>query len=370
MKEPFTNNEYFKPLTGVRAIAAFMVYFSHWNPLSIEHKETFFYNFLNEFHVGVTIFFVLSGFLITNRYFYLKELKLKKYIINRFARIYPAYFILTTATFLYFVLYNTYTWTEGLQVYFLNITFLKGFFHNFKFTGIAQGWSLTVEELFYISAPIFFILLKRSKVFLFILPLFLIFLGIIFVIISSKGHFFGYPTNGFFISYDFMFNYTFFGRCTEFFIGMALAFAHKEGWIKTGYRHFTYMGVMGIILSIFLISILKGDLEFGISHPAGKFINNFLLPFIGISPFFLGLLTETTWISKILGSRIFILLGKSSYIFYLIHYGVFVCFLHEKFQNYVLIFLIINIASILLYVYLEEPLNKFFREKFSNERIS
>jgi peptidoglycan/LPS O-acetylase OafA/YrhL len=215
-------------------------------------------------------------------------------------------------------------------------------------------------------APMFFLFIKKNKFWLLYFPVILICVGSFLVIISSKGHFFGYPTHGFFISYDFMFNYTFFGRCIEFFIGIALALAFKEGWIKTDFKFFTYFGFIGIIFSVFLISSFKGNFDLGISHPAGKLVNNLVLPLIGIAPFFLGLLREKTIISSILGSPVFVLLGKSSYIFYLIHYGLFAYFLRDHISSNLVVFLVMNLISVVFYIALEEPMNKWIRRKFSS----
>jgi peptidoglycan/LPS O-acetylase OafA/YrhL len=55
------NQKYFPALDSLRAIAVLLVIISHWFPLN---------NFLNRYSyngiIGVTIFFVLSGYLITN----------------------------------------------------------------------------------------------------------------------------------------------------------------------------------------------------------------------------------------------------------------------------------------------------------------
>ena len=103
-------NSYFPALTGVRAIAAFFVFFHHYNQLdfSFPIQRT-----LNEFHVGVTMFFVLSGFLICMRYYENSEITgswFRKYIKNRIARIYPMYLFLTLLTFLLFF----FSWRRGL----------------------------------------------------------------------------------------------------------------------------------------------------------------------------------------------------------------------------------------------------------------
>lgn len=104
------DKNYLPALTGVRAIAAWMVFIHHFNPLSnaTNHRiaadwaPEFLFRFFNEFHVGVTIFFVLSGFLICFRYydnFHFTSVWFRKYLKNRVARIYPMYFLLTLLTF-------------------------------------------------------------------------------------------------------------------------------------------------------------------------------------------------------------------------------------------------------------------------------
>ena len=100
-------NNIFDELTGIRAIAAFMVFFHHNNMFSEKKFGIFIHDFVKELHVGVTMFFVLSGFLICYRYYDNIEIRNKKWILiyiqNRIARIYPMYFIMTTITFLFSV---------------------------------------------------------------------------------------------------------------------------------------------------------------------------------------------------------------------------------------------------------------------------
>ena len=50
-----------------------------------------------------------------------------------------------------------------ILILFLNIFFIRGFFDDLKFTGVGQGWSLTVEECFYLLAPVLFIGIKRNS---------------------------------------------------------------------------------------------------------------------------------------------------------------------------------------------------------------
>ena len=95
---------YFPQLTGLRAIAAYMVYFFH--TLSSTHipADNVFDYILQTGYLGVSVFFVLSGFLICYRYsdnFKLSKQWFQNYMINRIARIYPLFFILTVFTFIY-----------------------------------------------------------------------------------------------------------------------------------------------------------------------------------------------------------------------------------------------------------------------------
>jgi len=352
------NKDNFPALTGIRAIAAYMVFIHHKNPFNESYFEKSIHDFFSEFHVGVTFFFVLSGFLISNRYYDEVNFNFKEYIIKRFARIYPMYFIITTLTFIFHAVYLTQNSIHDFYIYVFNITFLKGFSDDIKFSGIAQGWSLTVEEMFYFLAPLFFILIKKTKWFLFFIPIVFILLGIQLVNIFSNFEF-----HGFFKNEDFMFDFTFFGRITEFFVGMVLALLLRKYKYNTQFKYFTLIGVIGIILNIYFLSILKTGNGVGTDTFLGKIINTLFLPCFGIAPLFYGLIKEKTLFSRMLSSDLFILLGKSSYVFYLIHIGIFVLLLEKITTNTFYLFLILNGIAILFYLYLEKPLNVFFRNK-------
>jgi peptidoglycan/LPS O-acetylase OafA/YrhL len=159
-----------------------------------------------------------------------------------------------------------------------------------------------------------------------------------------------------------MFSYTFWGRCIEFFTGIALALFYKKAPLKTKYA--TLVGVINVLICLYMISILKGHNDFGIRHPLGILINNIFLPLFGISILFWGVLTENTWLQRILSSKPFILLGKSSYIFYLIHLGVIYDMVNAFTTNVFFSFMTINLISIILFKTGEEPLNYFIKRKF------
>ncbi len=383
---------YIPALTGVRALAAYLVFISHFYDVFGDSIPQSVQYFFREFHIGVTIFFVLSGFLIAFRYydnFSLTKDWFKQYLKNRVARIYPMYFLLTICAFIAYHFTGQSAVTGGahnpIALLVLNITFLRGFFNDFKFSGIAQGWSLTVEECFYFSAPFMFFAAKkwgRS----YLQPVVITGIGFILVLIFRNVNWYG-----FFGNFTFMMLNTFLGRCFEFFAGIMLAlFVKRNGFERTNRFMFTYLGFFLIFFCVWLMSIipiLPGD-KFGQQNPLGIITNNYLLA-ISITLFFYGLLTETSALKKVLANPFVELLGKSSYIFYLIHLGFMYTILNNGINwlndwifnmydkmglnwqhsplennsvNLLLIFILLNAVSIALFKLIEEPLNHYIRK--------
>ena len=383
---------YIPPLTGIRAIAAFMVFFHHANRKEFAYPV---FRVLNEFHTGVTVFFVLSGFLIGLRYYDTCEISsgwFRKYIKNRIARIYPMYLLITIGTFVFAWFTKDSSVYNGFPIpsilILLTVFFLRGFFDDLKFTGLAQGWTLTVEECFYFLAPFFFIRIKKNKNALWQLPLLLIGTGSLLVLIFSHIPFFGFYGN-----FTFMFLYTFTGRCIEFFIGIGLALLvlkQDDRPAAVKWPLFTLLGISGMMLGIGIMAILPltDKIHFGLYQPMGIFSNNVILP-CGIASLFYGLIKEPSLLRKFLGSKLMVLLGKSSYIFYLIHIGFIATVVNEwvaknadalsawfdaKEYNWLSeninstgvlifsVFVILNFISILLFKFIEEPVNHFIRK--------
>jgi len=80
-----STKQHFPALTGIRAAGAMAVFFVHL-PFNVGRKIII---------DVMPFFFVLSGFLIVYLYFNdeaVQKGQFKKYIVNRFARIYPVYF--------------------------------------------------------------------------------------------------------------------------------------------------------------------------------------------------------------------------------------------------------------------------------------
>jgi peptidoglycan/LPS O-acetylase OafA/YrhL len=388
-KKPVQN--YIPALTGVRALAAYLVFISHYCYVFDGGFPQLMQRFFGEFHIGVSIFFVLSGFLITFRYyknFHLTKDWFKLYLKNRVARIYPMYFLLTVCAFIYYFITRDESITRGFShptaVLIMNITFVRGFFYQFWNTGIAQGWSLTVEECFYFSAPIIFLIAKKYNKF-YLQPLILTAFAVIMVLIFSHVNWYG-----FFSNFPFVMLFTFFGRCFEFFVGVQLGrIVLNKGFNRTNKITYTYIGFILLFLCVLVMALqpIPKGWAAGVESPAGIIVNNYFVC-IAVSLFFYGLLTESTVLKKALANPFVELLGKSSYIFYLIHLGwmynlfqagvntlndaVFSLYdqwglnWHSPFEydslNLIYAFIVLNALSIMLFKLIEDPLNHYIRK--------
>ena len=374
-------------------MAAYLVFISHYCDVFDANFPHIVQRFLGEFHIGVSIFFVLSGFLITFRYYNRFEGLTKdwflQYLKNRVARIYPMYFLLTVAAFAYYFITKDPSIVQKSNInpvalMFLNITFLRGFFFDFWNTGIAQGWSLTVEECFYFSAPIIFLIAKRYGKF-YIQPVVITLFAVLMVLIFRNLNW-----HGFFGNLPFVLVFTFFGRCFEFFVGVQLArIVLKRGLERTNKIKWTYLGFLLIFVCVFVMALqpIPAGWGAGLESPIGIITNNYFLC-IAVAFFFYGILTETTIFKSFLAMPFIELLGKSSYIFYLVHLGWMDTLIknacnnlndwmfnlydkwgvdwHSPFEydwlNLVYAFIVLNIISVTLFKLIEEPLNHYIRK--------
>jgi peptidoglycan/LPS O-acetylase OafA/YrhL len=367
---------YYPVLTGVRAVAAYIVYFYHFNPFPPQAStrlQGLLWALFDKFnHLGVCIFFVLSGFLIAVRYHDNSQWSrpwLRRYLWQRIARIYPLYFLLTCLTFLVFwqrpfydiyQVWATYSTEDKLLVPLLNLTLLRGFFEQFLYSGLLQGWSLTVEECFYLSAPVLLLAAQRTARALLVGPLLL--LGIGGMLVAWFSH---HPVHGgFFASYDFMIGSTFFGRSSEFCIGIALAqrLRHRPT------RLLPFSSLIGGSLLLLLLLALKVKVPFdnwalANTNVLALVVNHLLLPG-SIAWIFYGLVTQQSLLRKLLETKFCQLLGKSSYAFYLLHIGVVQWWLHRHVTpNAVLLLPLLSGLAILGYTYVEVPLHRWLSKK-------
>ncbi len=161
---------YFPNLNGIRCIAALLVVFHHLEQAKHALGIPNFYELPIVQHagrLGVGLFFVLSGFLIT--YLLLEErgrfgnVDTGKFYLRRIFRIWPIYFLIIGLSFLVFPHISLMDFPgtdEKLQVHAAErLTLLLLVLPNFAFVlydlpyWCAQTWSIGVEEQFYYLWP-------------------------------------------------------------------------------------------------------------------------------------------------------------------------------------------------------------------------
>jgi peptidoglycan/LPS O-acetylase OafA/YrhL len=166
MEEEAKKNEtsYIIQLDGLRFFAIISVMIGHWLQWQINRP------LINgfPFSSGVILFFVLSGYLITDillrnkiksvEISIPKSTLLKSFYVRRVLRIFPLYFI--TIFFLFFISYK-----NTREIFPWLITFSSNIYqsiHNVFVGDFNHFWSLAVEEQFYLFWPWLIILIPTK----------------------------------------------------------------------------------------------------------------------------------------------------------------------------------------------------------------
>ncbi len=353
-------------IDGLRSIAVLSVVLYHAQ-ISIFNIQPFKGGF-----IGVDIFFVISGYLITS--IILRELihkgnfSFKSFYQRRVRRILPAllFVMLVSIPFSWIYIYPL-----DLIEYSESILYSLGFGSNFYFhySGLEYGspesllkpflhtWSLSVEEQYYVLFPIILFAVFRyfrKGLFYFLLLSFII--SLVLADWGSKN----YPSSTFYFLH---------ARIWELICGSLIAYFE----IKLGKRSenkilCNILPVLGLFLIFFSIFYFDNK----IFHPS--FIT--LIPVIGVV-LILWFTSADDVVKKILSYKIFVGIGLISYSLYLWHYPIFsFCknleiLFYNNFGKLILI-IIAFILSIFSYYFIEQPARrtKSFKIVFSTLVIS
>jgi len=357
------NLSYFAQLDGIRCFAVISVIIGHWVAWDTENiilKNT-------PWGHGVILFFVLSGYLISNILFESKEKilinqisfihSLKIFYTRRFLRIFPAYYML-----LFYLFYinhaNTREIFPWLMTFSSNILQCKtgnyiGDFNHF--------WSLAVEEQFYILWPFVILLSNQKHVFKIILA----FLALAFL--SRSISFFVFKDNWMISSY-FTLN-QFFPLCLGAFLAYVKRynlywkkiFENKIAWLIAllSYSGFFYLAKYNLnssflfgIFDEYLFSIVCAFIIYKASGNGFRFLIGYLLH-----------------------HEIVVFIGKISYGLYLYHLFVIGFFwnyispnfgvsISDKHMVWLLYFITLFLITLFSYYFIEKPANclkRFFK---------
>jgi peptidoglycan/LPS O-acetylase OafA/YrhL len=370
MKPPAATTAYYPALTGLRAVAAFAVFafhHRHLQGLGTSALAAALRALLSELHIGVSIFFTLSGFLITKRYAGQRfgGAEWRRYLLHRAARIWPVYLVLVLATFA-----ASYP-TEGrlppgrwLAELAASLTLLKGLAEKYYLSGISQAWSLTVEEGFYLLAPLVFWLGWRYR------P------GRAWPLLAAGAALLGLATYAAMPALGsplFVLKATIFGRLPEFLLGAAFA------WYAPPLRQnrATAGGAAGLLLVLALLVIVQHSTHrVSIDSYPGVLLNNWLLP-LATGGLLHGLATESTRLAALLSTPLWQRLGRASYCFYLLHLGLLPTALQPLLRPWlpagaavVATFGALVLASLALYQYVEQPAHRWLLARLAPSRAA
>ena len=327
---------YRSDIDGLRAVSVFAVIFYHANFLIFDHEI-----FQGGF-IGVDIFFVISGYLITS--LILKELLIDRnfsiynFYIRRIRRIIPVllFVIIICIPFAY-IYFLPSSLNDFLKSALTSLFFSSNlYFHH---TGLIYGgpdsslkpllhtWSLAVEEQFYIVFPILLILFRKFfKNYIF--QLFIIFFFISFIstqIISMK-----------FPLYNFYFLNV---RIWELLAGSIIAYFNINSYVlENNFKN--YLPFLGVILILGSIFLLNDEMSLPSIYSMPAVIGTCLIIFFSNSE---------NLVTRFLSLKPLVFLGLISYSLYLWHFPLLAFYNYIFFENQSFI---IKILIIILFIFL------------------
>ena len=152
-------------LDGIRAYAALMVVVTHmYLFIELYNTKSPYYSLVRGI-IGVQIFFVLSGLLITNLLYHEHKkygrISLKYFMIRRGLRIFPAFYLFILAVIFVGMFFETVTTPK--QLFYASIYWFNHVPRTEYNILLGHTWSLAVEEHFYLIWPPIFILMMKVK---------------------------------------------------------------------------------------------------------------------------------------------------------------------------------------------------------------
>ncbi len=300
------DRKHYPTLDGLRGLAILLVVVYH----NFGFIDYFFFGWL-----GVDLFFVLSGFLITD--ILLKTASTPKFLSNfyirRALRIFPLYYL-----FIVFCLFiiPQLNLTFEVKYYVDNQiwlwTYLQNWLYVFKPTNGVNAlhhlWSLAVEEQFYLFWPLIILIIKKPKyLFLFISIILIAVIGLRLWIWNSQVADIAY------------FNLYTFSRIDGICIGCMVALLQKidSNFLKK-YTPWIVLFFAGINFIFFFIN---KQYDFSFPYLAIAGYTTFAMMF--------GLLVneavtgETKIITRVFTMPVLRFFGKISYGFYIFHWPVY-----------------------------------------------
>ena len=340
-------SDYKKHIDGLRAFSVVSVIIFH-----LDH------NFLPGGFIGVDIFFVISGYLISKiitEKIEKKEFEISNFFMSRARRILPMLFFIFIFFFplIFFLLPSTMiSISESILtgIFFVSNIFFyleSGYFGEaINLKPFIHLWSLSVEEQFYLVFPVYCILFYKKK-------FFLVSLIIFFFISLVYANFFGtkFPNANFFLTPM---------RIWEILSGVFFMFLEKKKiTINTKILNLTCLTSLTIIISSF---ILIDNLD--------NIPNIKLLPAIISTGVLIIYGDKSNIIQKILCNKPTVFIGLISYSLYMLHQPILafnknLIFFEENILSQIIFLIFLIFISSITWKFIEQPFRN--RKKISNK---
>jgi len=359
-------------LTSLRFFAALMVFDFHLNAMRIHTATGLAYELQMVGYVGVTLFFVLSGFILV--YVHAdREMKPRVFYRERFARIYPAYFFslfLTAPTFFY-VCIALKSWDIPFYAWFkyhvlacalLVPTLTQSWIPRAALAWNAPAWSLSVEAFFYLLFPFLMprLLRWRNRKLLtaaLVCWIVSVILSLAYPIVKPDGiaHVTDDSANLFWLN---LLKFNPLVRFPEFVLGACCGVLYRRGRFN---RQWATRFILGGLAAFFAVVFVSWRIPYPVLH------DGMLAP--AFAAIILGLAMRPAWTSWMNFGPL-VLLGNASYSLYLLHSAILGMFFMPKgeLKHYgplgtAIGYLVPIIVAILVYRFIEEPLRRKLRPR-------
>jgi peptidoglycan/LPS O-acetylase OafA/YrhL len=349
-------------LTSLRFFAAFHVVIFHLQAMQIFLGPAWFQKLSSVGYVGVSFFFVLSGFILVYTYAG-RTLSLKEFWRARFARIYPAYafsLLITAPWFFYAILkfdVPFFAWpkTHLKLASTLVLTLLQAWIPPAALTWNPVAWSLSVEAFFYLLFPFLILMLlrrSRSQLLFIAAASWLTSLALSTAYVSLNPD--GLSTINADVLGAFWLNALKFhplARLPEFLLGMACGFLFLRSRQESKFAPpLVLLGLAGVGAVVYF----SAAIPYPVLHTA------LLAP--AFAAIVYGFALRPRW-GAVLESRFLVLCGDASYSLYLLHSMIMGMFFHTatgqlRYKSFtgVVVFTVLTVGiCALVYRFIEEP---------------
>lgn len=346
-------------LDSVRGIAAMMVVIYHfigwhWGDHTSYHLASIVFNGAD----AVSFFFVLSGFVLSYKYFHFdRDIHIKKYVFNRIMRLYPAFIITVILNYFYWMRDETFLHT----LWDMTLNFNKDLWTELVMVRnqhkyYIPGWTLGVEMALSLLMPFLIIVVKNHRRFLiWMIPLF------------------------FYIGPGYINTFS-----VHFALGILLSYYYQDivNYDFKASKYYPYRwGIAVLTFILYSIRHIERIVDFGSGYDrVAGFLKIDLFHYTGFASFVILLYiinnkTVQSWLNK----TAFTFLGKISYSVYLMHWLI-VVYIMERWPKWVELFgstelafgcmlvltiLLTLISATFMYYYVEKPMIKWSKKKSS-----